>query len=95
MRQILSVCGLCAMNAIFLIQNARVVMQLKERLSGQRHPLQMHSVLYTNSAVIDNNYNSYGQCSELPCKKFIDLKDPDISDEQHYKSIDKSFKVKG
>ncbi len=49
MRQILSVCGLCAMNAIFLIQNARVVMQLKERLSGQRNPLQMQSVLYTNA----------------------------------------------
>ena len=48
MRQILSVCGLCAMNAIFLIQNARVVMQLKERLFGQRNPLQIHSVLYTN-----------------------------------------------
>ena len=26
-----------AMNAIFLIQNARVVMQLKERLFGQRN----------------------------------------------------------
>ena len=48
MRQILSVCGLCAMNAIFLIQNARVVMQLKERLFGQRNPLQIRSVLYTN-----------------------------------------------
>ena len=48
MRQILSVCGLCAVNAIFLIQNARVVMQLKERLSGQKNPLQMHSVFYTN-----------------------------------------------
>jgi len=35
-----------------------------------------------------NNYNSCGQCSELPCNKFIDLKDPEISDEQHYKSID-------
>ncbi len=68
MRQILSVCGLCAMNAIFLIQNARVVMQLKERLSGQRHPLQIHSVLYTNALVIDNNYNSCGSVLNFPVR---------------------------
>lgn len=39
-------------------------------------------------SVIDKKYNNCGECPELPCQKFIDLKDPNISDEQHNKSID-------
>ena len=38
-------------------------------------------------SVIDRKYSSCGQCAELPCKKFTDLKDPNISEEQHVKSI--------
>ena len=68
MRQILSVCGLCAMNAIFLIQNARVVMQLKERLSGQRHPLQMHSVLYTNAQSLITTIIVVGSVLNFPVR---------------------------
>ena len=68
MRQILSVCGLCAMNAIFLIQNARVVMQLKERLSGQRHPLQMQSVLYTNAQSLITTIIVMGSVLNFPVR---------------------------
>lgn len=68
MRQILSVCGLCAMNAIFLIQNARVVMQLKERLSGQRHPLQMQSVLYTNAQSLITTIIVVGSVLNFPVR---------------------------
>jgi hypothetical protein len=39
-------------------------------------------------AVIEKKYRTCGQCSEVPCKKFIDLRDPNISVEQHKKSID-------
>ena len=35
----------------------------------------------------ESMYNNCGQCEELPCEKFVELKDPDISDEQHKKSI--------
>jgi hypothetical protein len=38
-------------------------------------------------ATIDKRYKNCGQCAELPCKKFTDLKDPNISNEQHHKSI--------
>lgn len=68
MRQILSVCGLCAMNAIFLIQNARVVMQLKERLSGQRHPLQMQSVFYTNAQSLITTIIVVGSVLNFPVR---------------------------
>ncbi len=39
-----SLCNECH----FFNTECQVVMQLKERLSGQKNPLQMHSVFYTN-----------------------------------------------
>ncbi len=68
MRQILSVCGLCAMNAIFLIQNARIVTQLKERLSGQRNPLQMRYVLYTNAQSLITTIIVVGSVLNFPVR---------------------------
>jgi hypothetical protein len=43
--------------------------------------------LYTCS-VIDKKFNGCGECGQLPCAKFFDLKDPNISEEEHRKSID-------
>lgn len=37
-------------------------------------------------------YYSCGDCPELPCKQFTDLKDPNISDEEHLKELDKRVK---
>ena len=36
-----------------------------------------------NCSINDRNYNSCGDCKELPCKKFHDLKDPNVSEEKH------------
>jgi len=33
------------------------------------------------------SYKSCGDCPELPCKTFHELKDPNISEEEHIKSI--------
>jgi hypothetical protein len=38
-------------------------------------------------AVIDRKYRDCGECAELPCKTFIDMKDPNTSNGQHKKSI--------
>jgi len=42
-----------------------------------------------NCAVQERKYKSCGECIELPCKKFKDLKDPKITEEQHLAGIDK------
>jgi hypothetical protein len=34
-----------------------------------------------------------GNCSELPCKKFHDLKDPNITKEEHLESINKRVEI--
>jgi hypothetical protein len=38
---------------------------------------------------IGNKLNSCGDCAELPCKTFIDPKDPSLSDEEHRLEIDR------
>ena len=32
-------------------------------------------------------FENCGECFELPCKMFVDLKDPGITDDEHQKSI--------
>ncbi len=31
----------------------------------------------------EKGFHSCGNCSELPCKSFVELKDPNVSDEAH------------
>jgi len=38
-------------------------------------------------AVNQRNYGSCGECRELPCKMFLDMKDPNSTEEQHRASI--------
>lgn len=41
----------------------------------------------------ERGLNSCGVCPELPCRKFYDLKDPDLSDEAHKEMIQKRVDV--
>ncbi len=38
-------------------------------------------------AVNDRGYESCGDCGELPCATFIQMKDPALSDEEHQKML--------
>ncbi len=40
-----------------------------------------------NCATNNRDYTSCGDCSELPCALFRELKDPGSSDEEHAKNI--------
>lgn len=40
-----------------------------------------------NCAIHQNNFNHCGDCDELPCKMFREMKDPNCSDEEHQQSI--------
>ena len=37
----------------------------------------------------EKTFENCGKCIEMPCKKWVDLKDPSISDEEHLDSIKK------
>ena len=43
-------------------------------------------ILY-NCSINEKEYKKCGNCKELPCKKFKELKDPNITEEEHIKSI--------
>ncbi|NMB38924.1 MAG: DUF3795 domain-containing protein [Firmicutes bacterium] len=36
----------------------------------------------------EKDFNTCGDCHELPCKQFIELKDPNIGQEQHLKEVE-------
>ncbi len=44
-------------------------------------------------SINQRSYSNCGDCSELPCKKFADLKDPSISDDEHKLSIKKRIDI--
>jgi hypothetical protein len=35
----------------------------------------------------DQNFKNCGECSKVPCKMWFSMKDPNLTDEQHLKSI--------
>jgi len=38
-------------------------------------------------SINQKGYRNCGECDELPCNRFTELKDPNISDTEHQKSI--------
>ena len=45
--------------------------------------------------VEENGYKNCGDCAKLPCETWFALKDPELSDEEHQKSIyDRVAKLK-
>ncbi len=43
-------------------------------------------------SINQKGYRNCGECNELPCKMFTDLKDPNISDTEHQDSIQSRIK---
>lgn len=37
----------------------------------------------------EKQFKTCGECSELPCKLFIELKDPSLSEEEHRREVDR------
>lgn len=42
-----------------------------------------------NCSVNQRKYKSCGDCNELPCKTFLEMKDPNITEVEHHISIEK------
>jgi len=52
----------------------------KEMMPGKVCPLY-------DCSVNTRKYNDCGDCAELPCKMFREMKDPNSTEEQHQKSL--------
>ena len=44
-------------------------------------------------SINQKSFSNCGDCNELPCQKFTDLKDPSISEEEHKTSIAKRVEI--
>jgi hypothetical protein len=61
---------------------------VEEHLGGNPCPIY-------GCAVDTRALSSCAHCSELPCQKFFDLKEPSVSQEEHIKGIEKRVKTLG
>ena len=87
MNQLLSVCGLLCNDCGYFSRECNGCYAVRGQTFWAKQIMPEKICPLYKCAVIDKKYNNCGECPELPCKKFTDLKDPDISDERHKKSI--------
>jgi len=88
MSQILSVCGILCSKCDYFKNNCQGCYKVKGSTFWAKEAMPDKVCPLYKCAIMDKKYHNCGQCSEVPCKKFIDLKDPKISIKQHNKSID-------
>ncbi len=87
MNRIISVCGLLCNECNFITSTCKGCRAVKGRTFWAGEVMPDKTCPLYACAVIDRRYDTCGRCDELPCRKFYDLKDPNISEEQHKKSI--------
>jgi hypothetical protein len=44
-------------------------------------------------SINERGYKNCGDCKELPCTMFTDLKDPNVSEEEHRKALEKRVAI--
>lgn len=87
MNQIISACGLLCNECDYFNTNCKGCYNVKGSTFWAIKATPAKICPLYKCSIIDKNYNNCGQCAELPCGKFKDLKDPNISEEQHDTSI--------
>ncbi|MFB3896161.1 MAG: DUF3795 domain-containing protein [bacterium] len=87
MESMVSVCGLQCDQCGFMGKSCQGCYQVKGQTFWAKEMMPDKVCPLYTCAVINKKYTSCGQCPDLPCKLFKDLKDPSISEDQHLKSI--------
>lgn len=77
----LSICGLDCNGCDFYQTDCEGCREVKGK------PFWTEIVCELFSCCSEKEFNTCGDCDELPCKLFIELKDPNISQEQHLKEV--------
>jgi hypothetical protein len=73
-------------------------MPFRQRIDilGEGRALPNKTCVLYSCAVNDKGYTDCGECDELPCKRFFELKDPNTSQEEHLASIQmRAARLKG
>ncbi|MCB2195341.1 MAG: DUF3795 domain-containing protein [Bacteroidetes bacterium] len=88
----LSVCGLICTDCPFYTNPCNGCYNVKGQTFWAQEATHEKICLLYDCAANKKGFNSCGECDDLPCKKFQELKDPNITDEEHIKSINDRVK---
>lgn len=83
----ISVCGLFCEECQFFKETCPGCDEIKGKTFWAQEIMPEKVCPIFNCAVNDKGYETCGKCSELPCNIFNELRDPNISDEEHESSI--------
>jgi len=88
MNGLISACGLLCDRCSFYNTSCEGCYTVKGSAFWARSIMPDKTCPLYRCSVIERRYHGCSECGELPCKKFYDLKDPNISEEEHRKSIE-------
>jgi hypothetical protein len=84
---ILSACGLICDECEFYNRTCTGCIDVKGSPSWAKEMMPAKVCPLYDCAVNKKGFKNCGDCSELPCKMFREMKDPNSSEEEHQKSI--------
>jgi hypothetical protein len=84
---ILSVCGLVCDECEFFNKTCTGCINVKGSTFWAKEMMPGKVCPMYDCPVNKKGYKNCGDCIELPCKLFLDMKDPKSTDEEHRKSI--------
>jgi hypothetical protein len=84
---ILSACGLICDECEFYGKECNGCIAVKGQTFWAKEMMPDKSCPLFNCSVNSKGYRSCGNCEELPCKMFHEMKDPSSTDEEHRLSV--------
>jgi hypothetical protein len=84
---VLSACGLICDECAFYGKKCDGCIAVKGQTFWAKEMMPNHTCPLFNCSVNDKGFKSCGNCQELPCMLFLEMKDPDITEEEHQLSI--------
>ena len=92
---ILSTCGLICDECAFYGKECGGCRNVKGKTFWALDMMPNQTCPLYHCAVNERGYADCGDCSELPCKTFLEMKDPSSTDEEHRQGIiDRTARLK-
>ena len=84
-----SACGLVCNECAFFNKECKGCFMVKGKPFWTARVTEKGICPLFDCSIIKKGLSNCGDCIDLPCQMFIDLKDPNVSDYEHQKSIRK------
>lgn len=88
----ISACGLFCNDCPFFNKDCKGCYNLKGSPFWTKQATKTGICPIYDCSINQKTYSNCGECNELPCQIYIQLKDPNITDKEHQESIQKRVK---